>query len=90
MSLSWRSSHSALTSRLAGPAPEGRVTRASTAPKMSKTIGLTNEVCVSSQPGRAQATKPGAATPEFPPETWYVPAQYVNQATGIEDHIQAF
>jgi hypothetical protein len=42
------------------------------------------------QPGRGEVAKREIRAPEPALETWYVPAQYLNQATQIEEQPEAF
>lgn len=52
-------------------------------------LGTMSVAMFSPQPGRAEAKAEGSV-PQLPLESWYFPAQYVNQATGIEEPIQEF
>jgi hypothetical protein len=45
---------------------------------------------VSPQLGRAEVAKVEGPAPQLPLESWYFPAQYVNQATQIEEQPEAF
>ena len=51
-------------------------------------LGMILVPLFSPQPALAEAAEASAAHPAL--ETWYVPAQHVNQAIEIEAHIQAF
>lgn len=53
-------------------------------------LGLILGGVVSPPPGRAEVAKVEGPVPQLPLESWYFPAQYVNQATEIEEQPQAF
>jgi len=53
-------------------------------------LGMVFIAASASQPRVAETAPREASAPQPALETWYVPAQHVNQATRIEEHIEAF
>jgi hypothetical protein len=53
-------------------------------------LGAVLGATFSPQPNRAAVAKVEGPVPQLPLESWYFPAQYVNQATKIEEQPEAF
>jgi hypothetical protein len=53
-------------------------------------LGTMSAAMFSPQPGRAGVPQAGGSAAQLPLESWYFPAQYVNQATAIEEQVHEF
>jgi hypothetical protein len=53
-------------------------------------LGTISVAMFSPQPGRAGEPQAEGSVAQLPLESWYFPAQYVNQATAIEEQIHEF
>ena len=72
----------------ASPWKRGIATAAAAAALLS--IGVALGEMISPQPGRTEAAKAEGPVPQLPVESWYFPAQYVNQGRDNEEQPWAY